>query len=454
MSDSRTGEQRRPWWRWWTRSARAAVGDGDLAAENARLRRAVAELSMVNDVAREIAGSLDSQQIVDTILHRARKAVGAEQAAIVLVDRDQDDQPRTLVRSVTWRGEATIWHLDQRLLGWMAAHHRPLLSNDPAQDPEVAFAAVPDHVRHLLCVPMQVGGDLVGVLTAVNKRDGNGFDEADARLLTIIASQSAQVVEAARLLERERTLAEVEQELQAARRIQRHLLPTVMPTIDGYDVAADLRTAGAVGGDVYDIVDLGAGRWAFAMLDVSGHGVPAALLAANVHASLRSRLANGLSPAACLAELDRHLRTVAEHGDFATCFLGVLEAGRAEFTYAVGGHEPGVWWRRAGGESRLLANGDPLLGVVPDPVYTEASINLAPGDRIILYTDGVTDRFDASGQRFGRERLSVLAGTNGSAAEALAAILASVDRYGHGDQDDDQALIIIQRDTISDEERP
>jgi sigma-B regulation protein RsbU (phosphoserine phosphatase) len=456
MTRSSTRQPKRTaWWRRLIGRRESAPATPDLTAENARLRRAVAELSMVNDVAREIAGSFDSEQVIDRILHRARKAVQAEQAAVVLIDDERDGQLRTLVRSVTWHQADSIWHLDQRLLGWMATNRRPLLSNQPRQDPDAAFADVPPNVRHLLCVPLLVGGALIGVLTAINHRDDGGFGEDDARLLTIISSQSAQVLEAARLYEHERKLADVEEELRAARRIQRHLLPAVMPAIEGFEVAASLRSAGAVGGDVYDIVPLADGRWAFAVIDVSGNGVPAALLAANLHAALRSSLAGGHEPGVCLRHLDRHLREVAEHGDFATCFLGILDPAAARFTHSVAGHEPGLLVPGDGRPAARLATGDPLLGVLPDPAYHDDHVDLAAGDVLAICTDGLTDRFDGGGDRFGSERLIRLLRDHGrDGADALVArIVAAIDEHGAGSShQDDEALLVIRRTNPEPEE--
>jgi serine phosphatase RsbU (regulator of sigma subunit) len=449
--------RRSAWWRRWFGAFTASSPSADLVAENVRLRRAVAELSMVNDVAREIAGSFDTEQVVDRVLHRARRAVRAEQAAIVLVAPEKDDPARTLARSITWHQAGSIWHLDQRLLGWMETHRRPLLSNRPRHDAETSFADVPETVRHLLCVPMLVGGELVGVLTAINRRHedapdadvaDDGFGEDDARLLSIIAGQSAQVVEAARLYERERALVDVEEELRAACRIQRHLLPGAMPAIAGYEVAASLRTAGAVGGDVYDAVAVGDGRWAFVVLDVTGCGVPAALLASSLHASLRAQLAAGHGPAACLQRLDRHLRSVAEHGDFATCFLGILDPASHRLDYSVAGHEPGLLIARDGRSVQRLATGDPLLGVLPDPAFHDQDVDLAPGDTVVLYTDGVTDRFDTTGERFGAARLAAVlqADPARDATDTLAGVVVAVDAHGAGaSHPDDEALLLIRR---------
>jgi len=446
-------DRNRPWWRrlFGRLADRGVAAPADLTTENARLRRAVAELSLINDTAREIAGSLDSSNVVERIIHRARKAVDAEQAAVVLVDADAGGEPRTLVRTVTLQGSDPIWHLDEQLLGWMSAHRQPLLSNQPQSDDRLDFARIPASVRQLLCVPLLVKGELTGVLSAVNRRGGGGFTDQDERLLGIIAAQSAQVVEAARLYEHERTLADVQQELRSARRIQQHLVPAKLPDIPGYDLAALFHAAGEVGGDCYDCLPGHAGTWAVCMFDVSGKGVPAALLAANLHAVCRTRITVGDLPADCLVHLNEHLLASSALGEFASCFLGILDPDAHRFVYSAAGHEPALLARRQAATAEMverLATGNLLLGVLPDHEYRDGQVDLEPGDVLIAYTDGITDVFDAAGERFGSARLAAVVHREcrATAEEIAGAILAAVQEHGGADrQPDDQALVILKR---------
>ena len=169
--------------------------------ENQRLRRAVEELSILNELARAVSASLNSLQIMQTIIQRSLSAVNAEQGVITLVDREADNPLKTLVRTQVSSAMHEPFHLHQALLGWMDLNKKPLLINDPQKDDRFPAVLWDNSIRSLLCVPMMVRLELGGVLTVYNKKDGSSFAEEDQRLLGIIAAQSAQVVENARLNE-------------------------------------------------------------------------------------------------------------------------------------------------------------------------------------------------------------------------------------------------------------
>nr|MBC8367282.1 GAF domain-containing protein [bacterium] len=240
----------------------------NLREENLRLQRAVEELSTLNDLARAIGSSYSTQEIIDEIILRSVKAVDAEQATITLLDRESPSEAKTLVRALGSSASLTQFHLDQVLLGWIMNHRTPLLSNDPKGDPRLGKMGG-QAINSLICVPLMAKSELVGALTAYNKRKGAEFSEADQRLLTIIAGQSAQVIENARLYEEEQALLEVQEELRFARKIQLGLLPKAAPEIPRYLVAGASHPAREVGGDYYDTIDMGGGRWALCLGDVS-----------------------------------------------------------------------------------------------------------------------------------------------------------------------------------------
>ncbi len=178
----------------------------NLEEENLRLRRAVEELSILNDLARLIGGSTNSQDIMQTIIHRTLKAVHAEQGVITLVDAEANKPMRTLVRSMTNSGDQPQFHLTESILGWMHLNKKPLMINDPVNDERFRGIRWDPAVKSVLCVPLTVKSSMVGILTAYNKKDGKLFSEDDQRLMAIIAAQSAQVVENARLYEQEKSL--------------------------------------------------------------------------------------------------------------------------------------------------------------------------------------------------------------------------------------------------------
>ena len=204
-----------------------------LEEENKRLKRAVDELSILNDLARAIGASLNTQEIIQTIVRRSLRALNAEQGVITLVEEQSVQSMRTLVRTMVSSSDREQFHLSQALLGWMHLNKKPIVINDPKTDER--FQGIPwdESIHSLLAVPMMVKSELRGVVSIYNKKEGQPFTEDDQRLLAIIAAQSAQVVENARLYEKERALARMQEDVRLAARIQSELLPKASPSIPG-----------------------------------------------------------------------------------------------------------------------------------------------------------------------------------------------------------------------------
>ena len=195
-----------------------------------RLKRAVRELSFLNDLARSIGALTDSNKIMQTIIHKSLHAVDAMQGVITLVERSSErEQLKTLVRSMVSSSSQTPFHIQQSIVGWMQIHKKPLVVTDPTHDER--FKGIPwdQTILTVLCVPMMVKSDLIGVLTMYNKKGDAIFTDEDMRFLSIIAMQSAQVVENARLYEKEKELQHMQAEIRLASKIQLNLLPKTFP---------------------------------------------------------------------------------------------------------------------------------------------------------------------------------------------------------------------------------
>jgi len=227
-----------------------------LEEENKRLKRAVDELSILNDLARAIGASLNTQEIIQTIVRRSLRAISAEQGVITLVEEQSNQSMKTLVRTMVSSKEQEHFHFNQALLGWMHLNKKPLVINDPKSDER--FRGIPwdDSIHSLTAVPMMAKSELRGVLTVYNKKDGKPFTEDDQRLLAIIAGQSGQVVENARLYEKEKTLVKMQEEVRLAARIQTELLPKTPPSIAGYEIVGKTIPAQEVGGDYFDFIPI------------------------------------------------------------------------------------------------------------------------------------------------------------------------------------------------------
>jgi sigma-B regulation protein RsbU (phosphoserine phosphatase) len=420
-----------------------------LEDENRRLKRAVQELSVLNDLASAIGASLDFQHVISTITSRSVRAVRAEQGVVTLVDRLADQDMRTLVRTITGPDQRQALHLEESLLGWIQIHKRPLLINDPGGDGRFPGVRWDPSVRSVLCVPLLVRSELIGVLTVYNRSGAAGFSEEDQRLLSIVAAQSAQIVENARLYEEERALRRVQDEIRLASEIQTGLLPKAPPVVPGYEIAGASFPAEVVGGDYFDFIT-GTDRDPVAVClgDVSGKGLSAALLMANLQATIRGQALLRLSPARCLKHANALLARSTDPEKFATFFYGLLDPHEHVLTFSNAGHDPPLLVSRRTGLSRLETGGL-VLGFLDQAEYEEDTVAIAPGDLLVAYSDGVTEATDGRDEPFGSERLlKVLEDSRDRPVEdVIGNIVAAVGRHtGDAPQSDDITIVAVKRE--------
>jgi phosphoserine phosphatase RsbU/P len=234
-----------------------------------------------------------------------------------------------------------------------------------------------------------------------------------------------------------------ERELQRAREIQESLLPKQIPQLPGFEVATAWQPARAVGGDYFDVLKLGENRLAICIADVSGKGVPAALLMANVQASLRASVRDLDSPARVCSIVNGMLCESVAADKFVTFFCGVLDAASRTFRYCNAGHLYPIL--ASSGAVRTLDQGGAVLGVFPAWKYKDSSVDLSSGDRLLLFTDGITEAEGAQGEEFGIERVASFAKTHASnsAARINQQLLAQVTEFCGARFQDDATLLVL-----------
>jgi len=248
-------------------------------------------------------------------------------------------------------------------------------------------------------------------------------------------------------------LADLDRELQAVGEIQRSLLPSELPRIEGFDLAAWYQTSARAGGDYYDFFPIGEKEWGTFIADVSGHGTPAAVLMAITHAIAHTRPGSPKPVAEVLAHLNTHLsKSYTPSGSFVTAFYATLDPDSGRLVYSSAGHNPPRLLRDGKIISLEEAGGLPL-GILADQRYPEASATLRPGDVLVLYTDGITEAMapmakDGSRELFGTDRLDdLLCEHSGSTADQIvAAIRAAVTVFRSGTAPtDDQTIVVLRR---------
>ena len=420
-----------------------------LAKENTRLRSAVDELSILNDIATAVSSASSLERTIELIVHKCIKHLKVEQATITLLDVKRMEMPfRTIVRGADTSSEILPYRLDAELTGWMLKHQKPLVANDLKTDDR--FQATDREscvVRSVLSVPLVLKGRMVGLLNLFNKRAGDDFTDADARLLGIIATQSAQVIEHARLFGEEQALKLMQEEMKLAYKIQMDLLPKEAPVLEGYDIAGVSIPAKAVGGDYFDFIHLNDHSLALCLGDVSGKGMPAALLMANLQATLRGQVMVDPSPATCLNHSNALLFRSTDADKFATLFYGVLDRASHRLAFANAGHNYPLFLKPGAGPT-CLDLGGLVLGCLEEFSYAEGTVEFAPGDTLLIYSDGITESFDANDEEFGEIRLAALLQANAAdtATRLIDRILAAVRAHaGKLSQMDDMTLLVIRR---------
>ncbi len=377
------------------------------------------------------------------------KHLHAEEGTISLLEKEDEDQKfYTMIRKQDLTHQRVPIHLDHQITGWMLRKQEPLLSNDLKGDGR--FTLPPDterSIRNMLSVPLIAKGNLIGYLAVFNKKNGEEFKEKDRRLLVIIASQSAQIIENSRLYEEEKEYLILKEEMKVATRIQNNLLPDRNPEIPGYEVAAFNIPAKEVGGDYYDFIELDENHLGFCIGDITGKGMPAALLMANLQASLRSQALINKETNTCVQNINKLLYRNTEASKFATLFYGMLDFKNHNICYCNAGHDQPLIFRKREMFSKLEVTGM-LLGVVDEAEYKCENISLEPEDIVVIYTDGITEAMNKDSEEFGFDRTVKVIETyaDHTASEILEHIYEEVSTHSGGfQQSDDITIMVLKR---------
>lgn len=423
-----------------------------LAEENRRLLRAVEELSSLNEIATAISSTMALDKIVDLIVQKCVKHFRVEQAAVMLLEEKTDEkQFHTMIRKADSSTLKIPYHFDTQLTGWMLQNQKPLIINDFSNDDRFKSTTEEnDPIRSLLSVPMFLKGRMIGSLTCFNKKTKERFTVDDQRLLSIIAAQSVQVIENARLYEKEQTLFRMQEEFRLASEIQYGLLPKSAPRMKGYDITGVSYPARVVGGDYYDFIPIDKNRLAVCVGDISGKGLPAALLMANLQATIRGQTLLNPRPKDCLQRSNKLLYQSTDPKKFATLFYGILDTEKNQFFYSNAGQNKPILFSE-NKRSKSLETAGIALSFMENFSYEEGSIVFNPGDVLLIYTDGITEAMNASDEEFGEKKLTELVKTDIdlSANELTKKIVASVKQHaGDRDQSDDFTLVIIKRQKL------
>ena len=301
----------------------------------------------------------------------------------------------------------------------------------------------------VLVVPLVSSGALIGLLNLGPRLSERGYSREDHQLLATLASYAAPAMRVGQLVRQQQAEAlareRIEAELRVAQFIQQQFLPQTVPDLPNWLVAAFYQPARTVGGDFYDFIPLPDGRIMFVVGDVTDKGIPAALVMASTHALLRGAAPRLIAPGAVLADVNEQLCSDIPPQMFVTCLAMVLDPTTGALEFANAGHDV-PYVRTDNGVRELRARGMPL-GLMPGSEYEEKTFNLAPGNCVLLHSDGLAEAHGPDREMFGFPRVSALVGA-GASGQALIDLclseLAAFTGPGH-DQEDDITLVSLQR---------
>jgi serine phosphatase RsbU (regulator of sigma subunit) len=411
-------------------------------------RESAGRLKLLNEVHRALAASLSLEELLEAVLDRTFVHLGPEEAVIFLKKPHGGLERVASRRLPSARGD---FFFSRSLEQEVAEKGQVALVLDAQTDQRFAAAEsiLSSGVRSLIAAPLFDSAGSQGMIVLSSRVHVRRFSEQDMELLTAIGSVAALRLRNLSLAEEGARRRELEKEMALARQIQLTLLPKELPDIPGYTVIASNDASRAVSGDFYEFQGRDEGdEQVIVIADVSGKGMAASLLAASFDALLMGPIEVGQPTDIICAKVSRRLFMKTPPERYVTAFIAALDPPTGRLRYTNAGHNAGLLFRADGSVQRLDANGMPL-GLFPIVEYEMVETTLAPGELLVLYTDGISEAANPQGEEFGLDRLqAVVAKHAQEPAIAIAvAIEAAVEVFADGTPfGDDRTMLLLRRE--------
>src|SRR5438105_9422296 len=413
------------------------------------------KLRMLLDITKTISRSLDLDEVLGLVMETLDSLIPYDAAGIYLVkcsaplaEWDGEVDETCVFHTEAVRGydiadlEESRLKMGEGLIGHVALSGKPFISPDVRKEPRYINARA--HTRSEMVAPIISNNEVIGVFD-LESDELNAYTKDDLDVLMMLSSQVAIIIEKVMLHEQAIEKQRLETQLEVARQVQLQLLPPRDPQLEGFDISAYNFPTEEVSGDYYDWTRLFEDQIGIVIADVSGKGVPAALLMAFLRASLRAASHIGYAPHISMSKVNYLLWESIERNQFVTAFYGILDATNRTLAYSNAGHNPPLLID-ADGKTRFEERGGVPLGMFRDSRYYEYYATIEPGQMLVLYTDGVTEAMNPSGEEYGGQRLvaAALRGRHLSARELIDFIHRDVIDWtgGRGAHDDVTFFII------------
>lgn len=379
---------------------------------------------------RELAGHMPLDTLFELILTLSVDAAKATRGALMTLEDGE-------LRIRAHKGDGL--RISSRVRDLVMGEKRSMLVHDALMDESLGarMSIVQDQIRSMLAVPLQTEDRVIGLIYLDSPFLIREFTKADLSLLTVMGNIAAVRIEHARMAEMEQAEKLRAQEMQHAAMIQRAILPSNFPPFPErteFQLHAAMTPAKGIGGDLFDFFLLDDNHLAFAVGDVSGKGVPAALFMAVARTLLRSTAQHKASPAKCMAYLNAALVEQNVSGMFVTLFYGVMDTRTGEMEFANAGHMLPYVFSATGEMRELTHKSGPMVGLFPKFAFTQGSARLQRGETMVIYTDGLTEARDPQGDFFEEDRLKASLQTHATKAvePLLAGLLGDVETFAAG----------------------
>ena len=422
-----------------------------MPSDPAQLERQLKVYKGLVEVSALINAITESEELMPAILDVARRVMEVEAASLFLVTPSGDlsltaasagsDAARLHAQSI-------IVPRNRGISGWVLQNRKPLLVPDAYADPR--FFRESDRktgfkTRSIVCVPLLRDGKEIGVLQVLNPIGREAFDEQDLEVFEAYGNLAATAIDKLRTIARKREQERLRQEYAFAQEIQTSFLPRALPQHERASFAALYRPALNVGGDFYDVIEAGPDEIYFVVGDVSGKGVPAALLMAQALSILRLIVRPGIEPAAVMAKWNAMLAGRTIRGMFITALLGRIRTDTREMELCSAGHCHPFRVRASGEVEEVLIKGSPPLGMLPELPQRSQSLALAADDWFVVYTDGLVESFDPNDELLDRTgAMRLLQRSFANAAEVVDALnLGEQNHRKTAEPHDDLTLLVF-----------